>query len=150
MEVPLLPRNTSEVKGDAQDSGDHFRRGCIYVIQSHSLKKRADLKANQLTVATCLVLYFVAATFAQTAPADAGLTGNPVFKKDCAGCHGKTAEGRHFAGPSLVSEKVAAAAPDELRTIIANGKGHMPKFASKLTAEETDTLVQQIRAVNKK
>jgi mono/diheme cytochrome c family protein len=111
---------------------------------------RADLKTYQLSIAMCSVLFGAAIASAQTPPADTGLTGNPVFEKDCAKCHGKTAEGRHFAGPSLVSEKAAAASPDELRNIIANGKGHMPKFASKLTPEEIDTLVRQIRALNKK
>lgn len=37
-------------------------------------------------------------------------------------CHGKTAEGRHFGGPSLFSDKPASAAQEmtsywELRTI---------------------------------
>jgi mono/diheme cytochrome c family protein len=72
-----------------------------------------------------------------------------VYKKDCAKCHGKTAEGRHFGGPSLISEKAAAASADDLRNIITNGKGHMPKFAGKLTSEEIDTLVKQIQALNK-
>ncbi|HZM11981.1 MAG TPA: cytochrome c, partial [Candidatus Limnocylindrales bacterium] len=63
---------------------------------------------------------------------------------------GKTAEGRHFGGPSLVSEKTTAASPDDVRNIISNGKGRMPKYAGKLTSEEIDTLVQQIKALNKK
>ncbi|MCU1303364.1 MAG: hypothetical protein JWQ87_3648 [Candidatus Sulfotelmatobacter sp.] len=75
---------------------------------------------------------------------------NPVFKNDCAKCHGKTAEGRHFAGPSLISDKTRAASDDELREIITNGKGRMPKFGGKLTPQEIDTLVTQIKALNKK
>jgi mono/diheme cytochrome c family protein len=67
-----------------------------------------------------------------------------VYKKDCAKCHGKTAEGRHFGGPSLVSEKTADASADDLHNI-TNGKGHMPKFADK----EIDTPVKQIQALNK-
>ena len=39
---------------------------------------------------------------------------------------------------------------DDLRTIITNGKGHMPKYGGKLTPEEIDTLVQQIEALSKK
>jgi mono/diheme cytochrome c family protein len=74
------------------------------------------------------------------------LTENPVYQKNCAKCHGKTAEGRHFAGPSLVSEKTTAASAADLRSIISNGKHHMPKYAGKLTPEEIDTLVQQIKA----
>jgi len=63
---------------------------------------------------------------------------------------GKTAEGRHFGGPSLISEKTTATSTDDLRSIITNSKGRMPKYASKLTSEEIDTLVQQIKALNKK
>jgi len=107
------------------------------------------LKTFRLIIAVCSLTFSFALTAAsaQTQPTDAGatLTANPVFQKNCAKCHGKTAEGRHFAGPSLVSEKTAATSLDDLRKIIGNGKGRMPKFASKLTPEEIDTLVQQIR-----
>ncbi|MGB9106959.1 MAG: cytochrome c [Terriglobales bacterium] len=78
------------------------------------------------------------------------LTANPVFQKNCAKCHGKTAKGRHFGGPSLISEKTGTASTDDLRNIITSGKGRMPKYAGKLTSQEIDTLVQQIEAVNKK
>jgi len=37
-----------------------------------------------------------------------------------------------------------------VRAIIADGKGHMPKFADKLTPSQIDELVQQIEALNKK
>lgn len=93
---------------------------------------------------------FLLSSTAQTAPAGSTLTENPAFQKNCAKCHGKTAEGRHFAGPALMSEKVASASIDELRNIVTNGKGRMPKFAEKLTAAEIDTLVQQIAVFNKK
>ena len=83
-------------------------------------------------------------------PSDASLTSNPVFVKQRAKCHGKTAEGRHFGGPALVSEKVAAASAEDLTKIINNGKGRMPKYADKLKPEEIDILVQQIKAANKK
>lgn len=79
-----------------------------------------------------------------------GLTDNPVYKKNCAKCHGKTAEGRHFGGPSLVSGKTEAMSADELREIITNGKGRMPKYANKLTSEQIDELVKEIQAVKQK
>ncbi|HET7889879.1 MAG TPA: cytochrome c [Candidatus Sulfotelmatobacter sp.] len=93
------------------------------------------------------VLLWIAAVAAaaQAPPANGSLVENPIYKKDCAKCHGKTGEGRHFAGPSLLSEKAAAGSNEELRSIIANGKHHMPKFEGKLTAEEIDTLVRQIK-----
>ncbi len=96
-------------------------------------------------LAALVVLWIaVIAVAAQTPPAGR-LIENPVYQKDCAKCHGETGEGRHFRGPSLVSEKVAATSREDLRSIITNGKHHMPKFEGKLTAEEIDTLVRQIK-----
>jgi mono/diheme cytochrome c family protein len=86
----------------------------------------------------------------QAPPSDSSLIANPVYTKNCAKCHGKTAEGHRFGGPSLITEKTAGASPDDLRDIIANGKGHMPKFVSKLTSEEIDTLVKQVQTLSKK
>ncbi|MGB9255982.1 MAG: cytochrome c [Candidatus Korobacteraceae bacterium] len=87
---------------------------------------------------------------AQNPTVDGSLIANSVFQEHCAKCHGKTAEGRHFGGPSLISDKIAATADDDLRAIITNGKGRMPKYAGKLTTNEIDTLVRQIKALNKK
>jgi mono/diheme cytochrome c family protein len=108
------------------------------------------LKANPVSIVACSLLLVVTASFAQTPPTETTLTANPVYTKDCAKCHGKTAEGRHFAGPSLMNEKTAATSSENLHNIIANGKGHMPKFAAKLSPEDIDTLVRQIQALYKK
>lgn len=106
---------------------------------------------KKLPLATAIACSLLArgAFSAQNPPADTGLLANSAYVKNCAKCHGKTAEGRHFGGPSLISEKTAAASSDDLRNMIANGKGHMPKFAGKLTPEEIDTLVKQIQALKK-
>jgi mono/diheme cytochrome c family protein len=106
------------------------------------------LKTSRFNIAVCSLLLVLPTASAQT-PADTTLITNPVFQTRCAKCHGKTAEGRHFGGPSLISDKTAAASTENLRSIITNGKGHMPKFASKLTTEEIDTLVQQIKTLSK-
>jgi mono/diheme cytochrome c family protein len=108
------------------------------------------LKTSRLIIAVCSLFFALTTVSAQTPPSDATLTANPVFQKSCTKCHGKTAEGRHFGGPSLISEKTTATSADDLRNLIANGKGRMPKYAGKLTSEEIDTLVQQIKALNKK
>jgi len=108
------------------------------------------LKIILLTIAIAFSLLAFITTFTQTPPTDPGLLANPVYVKDCAKCHGKTAEGRHFGGPSLISDKTAAASTEDIRNIIVNGKGHMPKFAGKLTTEEIETLVRQTQALHKK
>lgn len=87
---------------------------------------------------------------AQQSTAHPALTADAVYRQYCAKCHGKTAEGRHFGGPSLLSEKASTASDDELRAMIANGKGRMPKFAGKLTPEQIDALVKEIEALTKK
>ena len=110
---------------------------------------RTLLKKLLLATAIACSLHALSAFSAQNPPADAGLLANSAYVKNCAKCHGKTAEGRHFGGPSLLSAKTTAASADDLRNIIANGKGHMPKYASKLTPEEIDTLVKQIQALKK-
>lgn len=78
----------------------------------------------RLTITVCSLSFALAQISAQApTPSDTGLTANPVFQKNCAKCHGKTAEGRHFGGPSLISEKTAMASTDDLSNIITNGKG---------------------------
>lgn len=96
-----------------------------------------------------LIFSPVVAAFAQTPSYAPSLIENPVYQKNCAKCHGKTAEGRHFAGPSLVSEKTTGASSDELRDIITNGRHRMPKFVNKLTPEEINTLIEEIQALKK-
>lgn len=119
-------------------------------MSRQSIPARFDLKVFQLSMAICSLFFAPTAVSAQSSPVDGSLTANPVFQEQCAKCHGKTAEGRHFGGPPLISEKIAATSTDDLRSFIINGKGHMPKYGGKLTSEEIDTLVQQIKALNKK
>ncbi|HKV77529.1 MAG TPA: cytochrome c [Candidatus Sulfotelmatobacter sp.] len=106
------------------------------------------MKLLQLTAAILLSVTFAA--YAQEAKPEGSLTANPVYEKDCAKCHGKNAEGRFMAGPSLVSGKATAMSADELRNIITNGKHHMPKFGEKLSSAEIGLLVDQIEAQDKK
>ncbi len=107
------------------------------------------MKTFHPIIASCSLFFAFTAVSAQTPLSDTSLTANPIYQKNCAKCHGKTAEGRHFGGPSLISESAVASA-DDLRRIITGGKGRMPKYASKITPEEIDALVRQIKGLNKK
>jgi mono/diheme cytochrome c family protein len=106
------------------------------------LPTRFALQASSFLIAF-IALSFSGA-FAQASPPASQLTANPVFHKNCAKCHGKSAEGRRFGGPSLVSGKATAMSEEDLRNIVTNGKGRMPKYAGKLSSEEIETLVRQI------
>ena len=90
-----------------------------------------------------LVLFVPSVASAQATSSE--LTANPVYQKECAKCHGNTGEGRHFGGPSLVSGKSTTHSDDELRSMIIKGKGRMPKYGGKLTPEDIDTLVRQMK-----
>jgi mono/diheme cytochrome c family protein len=110
--------------------------------------RRRERCLVKTSLAIALVLLASSASQAQTA-SPGTLTTNPVYEKKCAKCHGKTAEGRHFGGPSVVSRQATSMSADDLHNIISNGKGRMPKYAGKLTPEEIDTLVRQITASKK-
>jgi mono/diheme cytochrome c family protein len=120
------------------------------LLINHLDAVRYDVRTPWITVA--LFFSAVSAVFAQDTPrpSESTLTGNPVYQKDCAKCHGKSAEGRHFGGPSLVSKKTADASADDLGNIISNGKGRMPKYGSKLSSEEINRMILQIKAANTK
>ena len=107
------------------------------------------MKTIRVTIAIYAICLLPGGIAAQTHDSNGSLIDNPVYEKSCAKCHGKTAAGRHFGGPSLASPNVTAASGDDLRNIISNGKGHMPKFAGKLTPEDIDQLVAQIKALAK-
>ena len=108
------------------------------------------MKTSRLVIVVCSLFFAFTAAVGQAQSSDTTATANAVYVTNCAKCHGKNAEGRRLRGPSLTSAKVAAASEDELRNIITDGKSHMPKYKGKLTSDEIDTLVQQIKALNKK
>jgi mono/diheme cytochrome c family protein len=110
---------------------------------------RPNLKTIRLLLALAGPLLGFAAAQDQAQKA-ANLTANPTYQHNCAKCHGDNAEGRHFRGPSLISGKAASASNDDLRNIIANGKGHMPKYGGKLGSGEIEALVDQIKAAQAK
>ena len=105
---------------------------------------------TSLAICSSFLSLIIPSMLAQTSTNESTLATNPVFQKNCAKCHGKTGEGRHFGGPSLRSEKATATPAEELANMIKNGKGRMPKYAGKLTPEEIDALVQQIKAGSRK
>lgn len=96
-----------------------------------------------------LAVILTGSVLAQDSNSPPSLTTNPVYRQNCAKCHGKSAEGRTFAGPSLVNEKTTAMSAEDLRNVITHGKHRMPNFEGKLTSEQIDTLVEQIKTPRK-
>lgn len=107
------------------------------------------MKTSRLVIGLGALLAAIFVGSAQVHAADNSLSDSVVYKNNCAKCHGKTAEGRLFGGPSLMSEKVRVKPEDELMGIITNGKGHMPKYGGKLSEAEIRGLVEGIRVGSK-
>jgi mono/diheme cytochrome c family protein len=110
------------------------------------------LKNIWLTVSGVVIVGFASISAVADNPASsaASLTADPIYQKQCAKCHGKSAEGRHFGGPALTTDKATTMSSDDLRNVIANGKGRMPKYGSKLSAEEINRLILELRGANAK
>jgi mono/diheme cytochrome c family protein len=98
-------------------------------------------------------MFFFAAAFLfiLSLPARAD-TGAALYKAKCASCHGADGGGNTPVGKSLklrdlsLSE-VQKLSDGELTKVIADGKGKMPGFAKKLSADQIKSLVETIRAM---
>jgi len=104
---------------------------------------------RRLSLIPAITILLSAVAQPQNATGAASLTSNPVYQSNCSKCHGKTAEGRFMAGPSLISEKTTALSAEDLRTIITNGRHRMPKFQGKFSAPDIDALLDQIKSSKK-
>ena len=90
------------------------------------------------------------------AVSNSGADGAALFDSNCALCHGKDGAGlpnwRSKGQPDFTKPEWQKSHTDEqIADSIKNGKGKfMPAFKSKLSDEETGTVVQRIRAFGKK
>lgn len=76
-------------------------------------------------------------------------SGERVYSENCARCHGndgkaRTAKGRQVGAVDLTSDEWS---PNEARDtrIVSKGKGSMPAFKNRLTADEIASVVAYIR-----
>jgi len=92
-----------------------------------------------------LALIFSAYTFA-----DAGAD----YKAKCAACHGASGAGDTMMGKNLKirdlgSAEVQAQSDADLTAIITKGKGKMPGYDGKLSADQIGDIVKWIRTLKK-
>lgn len=83
------------------------------------------------------------------APADDPelVLGRTVYANQCASCHGP--DGGGGRGTQLNGGMLERAHPDPAaqRDIVANGRGTMPGFSGRLSAEEIDAVVRYTREI---
>jgi mono/diheme cytochrome c family protein len=71
-------------------------------------------------------------------------TGPAIYRTYCATCHGK--QGQGFVGPSLADMAKKYPNVADQVSIVTNGKGQMPSWAGRLTAQQIATVVDYTRA----
>lgn len=79
---------------------------------------------------------------------------DPTFKAKCAACHGpdgagQTTMGKNLHIPNLGSADVQKLTDAELKNIIEKGKGKMPAYGGKLTADQEKGILAFIRSLKK-
>jgi cytochrome c551 len=77
----------------------------------------------------------------------AGIDGAAVYSDGCAGCHG--ANGQGGVGPRLADGRVVERFPDidDQIAVVTDGRGGMPSFDGRLSADEIAAVVDYTRAL---
>jgi len=78
-------------------------------------------------------------------------TAENIFRAKCAVCHGvngagHTPNGKKLRVPDLRSEKVQNESDNELLDVISNGKGEMPPFRKKYSADKLQQVITYVRS----
>lgn len=79
----------------------------------------------------------------------APLPAEPLFKNNCAACHGATGNGQSYVArctgmPAVGNLTNLNKTPEELKHSLIQGRGAMPAFRNRLNNQEADTLIQYI------
>ncbi len=106
---------------------------------------------NLLMKASVMVLVAALAVPVVTFASDSG---GDLYNTKCATCHGKDGAGQTPMGKSmklrdLGSADVQKQSDAELTTIVEKGKGKMPPFGGKLTADQVKEVVKYLRSLKK-
>jgi cytochrome c6 len=101
------------------------------------------------------ILIFAALLCATPAAAWAADNGAKVYQSRCAMCHGSdgkanTPAGKSFQTPGFDSAAVMKQSDADLAEIIRKGKGKMPAYGSQLTADQIQSLIAHIHALQGK
>jgi cytochrome c6 len=95
-------------------------------------------------------LLLLSLTFLGSTAASAADAGAALYKSKCASCHGADGSGNTTVGKSLKVRDLRAAdvqklTDAELAKVTSDGKGKMPAYGKKLSADQIKSLVATIR-----
>ena len=82
-------------------------------------------------------------------------TGEAIYRQKCGGCHGldgkaESTMGKTWKMRDLTSTKVQNQTDQELLSVIANGRGHMPAYEMILGNDKIRDVIAYIREIGKK
>jgi len=80
------------------------------------------------------------------------IMGSGLYKRNCAGCHGESGEGRTSLGPQInTAEWQDGITDDEIRTVILEGRRvagtSMDSFREMLTDDEITAVIVYVRSL---
>ena len=114
-----------------------------------SMKSMSErLLASSLAIAIVLGVAALPG-FGQSANNSAAST----YKTNCVSCHGQdgrgTAVGKSLHAADFHSAQVQQQSDAQLAGVIADGRGNMPAFGTRLSKDQIDALVKYIRTLGK-
>ena len=116
----------------------------IFMVVSKSISGRqlARILAIAIFVGAAL-----SAGFGQSSSSSAAST----YKTNCASCHGPdgrgTAVGKSLHAADFHSAQVKQQSDTQLAGVIAEGRGNMPAFGTRLSKDQIDALVKYVRTL---
>src|SRR5438309_11177591 len=108
----------------------------------------ARLLARAWAIAIC---FGAAATVGIGQPANNSAAG--TYRTDCVSCHGPdgrgSAVGKSIHAADFHSAQVQQQSDAQLAGVIAEGRGNMPAFGTRLSKGQVDALVKYVRTLGK-
>jgi cytochrome c6 len=80
-------------------------------------------------------------------------SGESTYKTNCVSCHGQdgcgSAVGKSLHAADFHSAQVQQQSDAQLASVVAEGRGNMPAFGTRLSKDEINALVKYIRTLSK-
>jgi mono/diheme cytochrome c family protein len=109
--------------------------------------------SERLLARTLAVAMFFGAASALGFSQAADTSAASIYKTNCVSCHGKdgrgTPVGKSLHAADFRSAKVQQQSDAQLAQVIAEGRGNMPAFGTRLSKDPIDALVKYIRTLGK-
>ena len=109
--------------------------------------------SEKLLAATLVMATFLGSTAGLGFGQSSGNSAAALYKTSCASCHGPdgrgSAIGKSLHAADFHSSQVQQQSDEQLAAVIAQGRGNMPPFGTRLSKDQIDGLVKYLRTLGK-